>query len=63
MDKESTVLFVEGLKNTGIDFVAYLPESYLYDAYLKLKDEKSFAVTSFFFHLTFLIFLQKSYLF
>lgn len=41
MDKESTVLFVEGLKNTGTDFVAYLPESYLYDAYLKLKDEKS----------------------
>ena len=42
MNKYSSDAFLRGLKKAGINFVCYLPESWLYEVYKDVAKDKSF---------------------
>lgn len=44
MRPEVTRAVIDGLKQAGIDFVTYLPESWLHDVYDEVRAEKAFQV-------------------
>jgi sulfopyruvate decarboxylase TPP-binding subunit len=44
MRREVTEAIVQGLKETGIDFVSYLPESWLHDVYDAVLEDPHFEV-------------------
>ncbi len=44
MRRSVTEAIVQGLKETGIDFVSYLPESWMHDVYDAILEDPSFEV-------------------